>query len=173
MMENFNLKEKEDDFMEKNGFTPEQYQELEKYIDSLSEKKNALISVLHKAQEIFGYLPREVQFFVSQKLEVPSSKVYGVITFYSYFNTEPLGKYSINVCMGTACFVRGADKIIKEFEEKLNISIGETTPDGKFSLNSLRCVGACGLSPVISINEKVYGEVLPAQVKKILAEYPE
>ena len=154
-------------------FSEEQYAELAEYIDSLPEKKDALISVLHRAQQIFGYLPREVQFYVSQKLDVPSSKVYGVITFYSYFTTKPRGKYSINVCMGTACFVRGADKVLEEFEKALNIELGDMTPDGKFSLNSLRCVGACGLAPVVNVNEKVYGDVKPNQVKKILAEYPE
>ncbi|HAE62261.1 MAG TPA: NADH-quinone oxidoreductase subunit NuoE [Eubacteriaceae bacterium] len=159
--------------METSLFTKEQFDELEQFIEAIPDKKDALISVLHKAQHIFGYLPREVQFFISQKLNVPSSKVYGVITFYSYFTTVPKGKYSINVCLGTACFVRGADKIVNEFEKKLGIKVGETTEDGRFSLDGLRCVGACGLAPVVMVNEKVYGRIKPEEVNKILVEYSE
>lgn len=159
--------------METSLFTKEQFDELEQFIEAIPDKKDALISVLHKAQHIFGYLPREVQFFISQKLNVPSSKVYGVITFYSYFTTVPKGKYSINVCLGTACFVRGADKIVNEFEKKLGIKVGETTEDGRFSLYGLRCVGACGLAPVVMVNEKVYGRIKPEEVNKILVEYSE
>jgi NADH-quinone oxidoreductase E subunit len=159
--------------METSLFTKEQFDELEQFIEAIPDKKDALISVLHKAQHIFGYLPREVQFFISQKLNVPSSKIYGVITFYSYFTTVPKGKYSINVCLGTACFVRGADKIVNEFEKKLGIKVGETTEDGRFSLDGLRCVGACGLAPVVMVNEKVYGRIKPEEVNKILVEYSE
>jgi NADH-quinone oxidoreductase E subunit len=159
--------------METSLLTKEQYDELEQFIEAIPDKKDALISVLHKAQQIFGYLPREVQFFISQKLNVPSSKVYGVITFYSYFTTVPRGKYQINVCLGTACFVRGADKIVNEFEKKLGIKVGETSEDGKFSLAGLRCVGACGLAPVVMVNEKVYGRIKPDEVNKILVEYSE
>ncbi|SHE33185.1 NADH-quinone oxidoreductase subunit NuoE [Alkalibacter saccharofermentans] len=159
--------------METSMLTKEQYDELEQFIEAIPDKKDALISVLHKAQQIFGYLPREVQFFISQKLNVPSSKVYGVITFYSYFTIEPRGKYQINVCTGTACFVRGAEKIVTEFERKLGIKVGETSEDGKFSIAGLRCVGACGLAPVVIVNEKVYGRIKPEDVNKILIEYSE
>lgn len=147
------------------------FQELNNFIDSLETKDGALIEVLHRAQEIFGYLPKEVQTFVAKKLNLPLSKVYGVITFYSYFTTEPRGKNVINICMGTACFVRGSGDILKEFEKELGIKNGETTPDMKYTLGSLRCVGACGLAPVVTINDKVYGHFQKSDVKNILKEY--
>jgi NADH-quinone oxidoreductase subunit E len=147
------------------------YKQLEEFIDSLPDKKGALIEVLHKAQNIFGYLPEEVQLFVGEKLDVPVSKVYGVISFYSYFTTEPRGEHVVNVCMGTACFVRGSANVLTEFEKELGIKTGETTADGKFTIEVLRCVGACGLAPVVTINDRVYGHVTAAEVKKILAEY--
>lgn len=149
----------------------DKFNELEDFINSLEEKKGALIEVLHKAQHIFGYLPKDVQLFISKKLNIPSSKVFGVVTFYSYFTTKPRGKYVINVCLGTVCFVKGSDKIIEKFEQKLNIKCGETTPDGNFTLEGLRCVGACGLAPVVVINEKVYGHVSIDDVEKILSNY--
>ncbi len=127
--------------------------------------------MLHKAQHIFGYLPNEVQEFVAKKLDISVSKVYGVITFYSYFTTEPKGENVINVCMGTACFVKGAGDVLSEFENKLNIKVGETTKDGKFTLQVLRCVGACGLAPVVTINDKVYGHFTKNEVDKVLEEY--
>jgi len=147
------------------------FKELEDFINSLPSKDGALIEVLHKAQHIFGYLPKEVQTFVANKLNLPISKVYGVVTFYSFFTTEPRGKNVINVCMGTACFVRGAGDVLREFEKELGIKSGQTTEDMKFTLGSLRCVGACGLAPVLTINDKVYGHCTPDQVKSILAEY--
>ncbi len=153
--------------LEKN----QMFKELEDFINSLPSKDGALIEVLHKAQHIFGYLPKEVQTFVANKLNLPISKVYGVVTFYSFFTTEPRGKNVINVCMGTACFVRGAGDVLREFEKELGIKSGQTTEDMKFTLGSLRCVGACGLAPVLTINDKVYGHCTPDQVKSILAEY--
>lgn len=155
----------------KNECMEEKYKQLEEFINSLPDKKGALIEVLHKAQHIFGYLPKEVQLFVGEKLDVPASKVFGVVTFYSYFATEPRGEYVVNVCMGTACFVRGAGDVLAEFEKQLTVKSGQTTADGKFTLGSLRCVGACGLAPVVTINDKVYGHVTKAEVAKILAEY--
>lgn len=156
-----------------NHINDEKYAILSDYIDNLSDKKGALIEVLHKAQEIFKYLPNEVQNFIAKKLDIPVSKVYGVVTFYSYFATEPRGEYVINVCMGTACFVRGAASVLEEFQSRLNIKVGETTPDGKFTLEVLRCVGACGLAPVVTINDRVYGHFTKDQVPKVLAEYSE
>nr|WP_055668926.1 NAD(P)H-dependent oxidoreductase subunit E [Desnuesiella massiliensis] len=156
-----------------NHINDEKYAILSDYVDSLSDKKGALIEVLHKAQEIFKYLPNEVQNFIAEKLDIPLSKVYGVVTFYSYFATEPRGEYVINVCMGTACFVRGAASVLEEFQNRLNIKVGETTPDGKFTLEVLRCVGACGLAPVVTINDRVYGHFTKDQVPKVLAEYSE
>lgn len=147
------------------------YQELEAYINELGAKSEELIAILHRAQHIFGYLPREVQEFIADKLHINVSKVYGVVTFYSFFTMERKGKYVINVCLGTACFVRGADKILKEFEARLGIKNGETTADGKFTLSSLRCVGACGLAPVVQVNGKTYGNATIETVKEIIEEY--
>jgi NADH-quinone oxidoreductase subunit E/NADP-reducing hydrogenase subunit HndA len=130
-----------------------------------------LINVLHGAQEMFGYLPAEVQEVVAQELNVSVAHVYGVVTFYSFFSMLPKGKHPISICMGTACYVRGAEKVLDEFKRQLDVKVGETTPDGKFSLSCLRCVGACGLAPVVTVGERVYGRVSPEDVKKILTEY--
>lgn len=157
--------------MLKESLNKDKFNELENFINSLKEKKGALIEVLHKAQHIFGYLPKDVQLFISKKLNIPSSKVFGVVSFYSYFTTKPRGEYVINICLGTVCFVKGADKIMEKFEQELNIKCGETTPDGKFTLEGLRCVGACGLAPVVVVNEKVYGKVSLDDVEKILSNY--
>ena len=153
------------------GLDNKKYQELAKYIEELDYKPTELIAILHRAQHLFGYLPREVQEFIAEKLNINVSKVYGVVTFYSFFTMEKKGKYVINICMGTACFVRGADKILKEFENKLGIKNGETTADGKFTLSTLRCVGACGLAPVVQVNGKTYGNATLETVAQILEEY--
>ena len=158
------------DFVSRNKHL---FDKLDNFIDSLPTKNGALIEVLHHAQEIFGYLPKEVQLYISKKLDIPPSKVYGVVSFYSYFTTEPKGKYKISVCLGTVCFVKGADKILAEFEKELGIKVGETTKDLTFSLEGLRCVGACGLAPVVVINGKVYGQVKPSDVSKIIDSYKE
>lgn len=129
-----------------------------------------LINILHKAQHLFGYLPAEVQQIIARQLKIPVSRVYGVVTFYTFFTMTPKGEHPISVCMGTACYVRGAEKVLDEFKRLLKIEVGETTQDGKFSLSSLRCVGACGLAPVVLIGEKVYGRVVPGDVEKILKE---
>ncbi|NLP47121.1 MAG: NADH-quinone oxidoreductase subunit NuoE [Epulopiscium sp.] len=149
----------------------EKLHQLDDFIDGMSNQKGELISILHKAQEIFGYLPKELQQHIAKKLNIPVSKVYGVVSFYSFFNMEPKGEHPISVCMGTACYVRGAEKVLNEFKKQLNLEVGETTPDGKFSLLSLRCVGACGLAPVVMVGEKVYGHVTPEMVKEIIKEY--
>src|SRR6056297_2509115 len=138
---------------------------------SFDYKPGELINVLHKTQEHFGYLPAEVQEVVADQLKVPVAKVYGVVTFYSFFTMLPQGKYPVSICTGTACYVRGADNVLQEFKRQLNIEVGETTDDGKFSLNCLRCVGACGLAPVVLVGDKTYGRVAPDGVKDILAEY--
>jgi NADH-quinone oxidoreductase subunit E/NADP-reducing hydrogenase subunit HndA len=152
-------------------FTEEMYQELEQFIDSMPSTKGELIRVLHKAQEIFGYLPDEVQKFVGKKLDVPTAKVFGVVSFYSYFTMIPKGENDIAICLGTACYVRGSEKILEALTKELGIGVGETTPDGKFSITGLRCIGACGLAPVITIGEKVYGRITPDMVSGILDEY--
>lgn len=149
------------------------FDQLDNFIDSLETRKGALIQVLHHAQGIFGFLPKEVQLYIAKALNVAPSKVYGVVSFYSYFTTEPRGEYKISVCLGTVCFVKGADKILAQFEKELGIKSGETTKDLKFSLEGLRCVGACGLAPVVVVNGKVYGQVKPEDVTSILDNYRE
>lgn len=129
-----------------------------------------LINILHKVQEVMGYLPAPVQQLIATQLRIPVSKVYGVVTFYTFFTMTPKGEHPVSVCMGTACYVRGAEKVLDEFKRVLKINVGETTPDGRFSLSSLRCVGACGLAPVVLIGEKVYGRVVPGEVEKIIRE---
>ena len=147
-------------------------EELDNLIDSLEvADESALIFVLKEAQGIFGYLPKEVQLHIADKLGVSPSKVYGVVSFYSYFSTNPIGEYKISVCLGTVCFVKGSDKVMAEFEKQLGIKAGETTEDLKFTLEGLRCVGACGLAPVVVVNGKVYGQATPDDVSKILDNY--
>jgi len=140
---------------------------------SFNNEPIELINVLHKCQEHFGYLPAEIQEVIAENLNVSVAKVYGVVSFYSFFTMKPKGKHPISLCMGTACYVRGADKILDEFKKELKLEVGQTTPDGKFSLSTLRCVGACGLAPVVLIGEKTYGRLAPDDVKKILKEYEE
>ena len=149
------------------------FDELDTFIDNLEDKSSSLIAVLHKAQEIFGYLPEEVQKHVAAKLQQPLSEVNGVVTFYSYFSEKPTGRTVINVCMGTACFVRGSGEILEEFERKLHIKVGETTEDERFTMQMLRCVGACGLAPVVTVNDRVYGHFEKHMVSKIIDEYNE
>src|SRR5574344_231558 len=138
---------------------------------SFNNAPENLINCLQKVQEHFGYLPAEVQELVASCMNVSVAKVYGVVTFYSFFTMKPKGQYPISICTGTACFVRGADKIVAEFENVLGIKVGGTTPDGKFSLSTLRCVGACGLAPVAMIGGKTYGRLSPDMVQEILANY--
>ena len=151
--------------------TPEQEQKLLEVIEQNKEIPGALLPVLHEAQEIYGYLPIEVQQMVADGLGIPLSEVYGVATFYSRFSLTPKGKHQISVCLGTACYVKGSDKVLEEVEKMLGIKSGECTPDGLFSIESCRCVGACGLAPVMMIDEEVYGKLTPAEVHKILADY--
>jgi NADH-quinone oxidoreductase subunit E/NADP-reducing hydrogenase subunit HndA len=133
--------------------------------------KGELINVLHKTQNTFGYLPEDVQEIIAENLNTSLAHVYGVVSFYSFFTMTPKGEHPINICMGTACYVRGAEKILHEFRTLLDIKVGETTKDEKFSLSSLRCIGACGLAPVVLVGEKVYGRVTLDSVKEILDDY--
>lgn len=149
----------------------EKVKKLETIIAEHKEMKGALIPVLHEAQELFGYLPEKVQQMIADGLGVSLAEVYGVATFYSRFTLTPKGKYNIQVCLGTACYVKGADKVLEKLEQLLGIKAGETTEDGKFSIQDTRCVGACGLAPVMVINEEVYGKVTPDMVEEILSKY--
>ncbi|ADK14540.1 MULTISPECIES: NAD(P)H-dependent oxidoreductase subunit E [Clostridium] len=149
----------------------EKLKELSSYIDSLEEKEGSLISVLHRAQDIFGYLPEELQTFIANKLDISAAKVFGVVTFYSYFTMKPKGKHVISICMGTACFVKGAENILEEFRNQLKVKDGFTTEDGLFTIDILRCVGACGLAPVVVVDGTVHGKVKVEDVKGILSQY--
>lgn len=144
--------------------------ELDNFIEEINAKETDLIAVLHRAQNLFGYISEEVLSHISKKIGVPKASIYGVVSFYSYFTTEPRGKNVINVCMGTACFVRGSEKILREFESQLRIKSGETTIDKNFTIDSLRCVGACGLAPVVMVNDKVYGRAETSDVARIISE---
>lgn len=150
---------------------PQQIEKIHAICDSYGNQPGELINILHKTQGTFGYLPAEVQEVVAEKLDIPSAKVYGVVTFYSFFTMIPRGQYPVSVCTGTACYVRGAEKVLQEFKEQLNIQVGETSGDGKFSLSCLRCVGACGLAPVVLIGDKTYGRVAPDDVADIIDQY--
>ena len=148
-----------------------QFQEIRAACEFYDHSEEALIQILHRAQEVFGYLRDDVVRFVAAELRLPLSRVYGVVTFYSFFSTVPLGRHTIMVCMGTACYVRGADKLVQQFEEQLGILVGDTTRDGLFSLRTARCIGACGMAPVVVIGEDVHSKVQPGQVAKILKAY--
>ena len=151
--------------------TPEQEKRLNDVIHEHLNDKGALMPVLQKAQDIYGYLPIEVQKMIAAGLNVPLEEVYGVATFYSQFSLYPKGKYKISVCLGTACYVKGSGKIYEKLQEKLHISGGECTEDGKFSLDACRCIGACGLAPVMTINDDVYGRLTGDELDEILAKY--
>lgn len=153
-----------------NG-TKEQEEALHKCIQEMKHEKGALMPIMQKAQEIYGYLPYEVQKIISDDMDIPMEKIYGVATFYSQFNLEPKGKYQISVCLGTACYVKGSGEIYDKIKSVLGIEGGQCTPDGKFSLDACRCIGACGLAPVMMINDEVYGKLKAEEVEAILAKY--
>ena len=151
--------------------TPEQEAKLQDAIARHKEDPVAVMPVLQEAQEIYGYLPIEVQTMVAEGLGVSLEEVYGVSTFYSQFALSPKGKYNISVCLGTACYVKGSGDVLERLKEKLGIDVGECTPDEKFSLEACRCIGACGLAPVLTVNDEVYGRLVPDDVDDILAKY--
>ena len=153
-----------------NG-TKEQEAELMKVIEAHKNQKGALMPVLQQAQEIYGYLPIEVQKIISDNMDIPMEKIYGVATFYSQFSLNPKGRYTISVCLGTACYVKGSGDIYNRLMEELNIAGGECTPDGKFSLEACRCIGACGLAPVFTVNDDVYGRLTVDDVPDIIKKY--
>ncbi|MBO4696522.1 MAG: NAD(P)H-dependent oxidoreductase subunit E [Lachnospiraceae bacterium] len=151
--------------------TEEQKQQLLQVIRELKDERGALMPILQKAQDIYGYLPIEVQKMISDETGIPLEKVYGVVTFYAQFSLYPKGKYAISVCLGTACYVKGSGDIYNKLSEKLGIEGGQCTPDGKFSLDACRCIGACGLAPVMTINGEVYGKLTVDKLDEILAKY--
>ena len=151
--------------------TKEQEEKLLKVIAEHKGEEGALIPVMHEAQDIYGYLPIEVQKMISEGLNVPLAEVYGVATFYARFTLEPKGEHHIGVCLGTACYVKGSGKILEKIQKNLGIEVGGCTPDGKFSLEATRCIGACGLAPVLTIGEDVYGRLTEDEIDGILAKY--
>ena len=151
--------------------TAEQEAALKAVIDSHKSDKSLLMAVMQKAQDIYGYLPIEVQTMIADECGIPLEKVYGVATFYSQFSLYPKGKYKISVCLGTACYVKGSGDIYEKLQELLGIEGGQCTPDGKFSLDACRCIGACGLAPVLTINDDVYGRLTAAEMADVLAKY--
>jgi NADP-reducing hydrogenase subunit HndA len=151
--------------------TREQEARLLAVMEEHRDMKGALISVLQAAQDIYGYLPLEVQKIISANMDIPLEEIYGVASFYAQFSLNPKGKYKISCCLGTACYVKGAGKFYEQISDGLGIKSGECTPDGKFSLDACRCIGACGLAPVMTVNDDVYGRLTKDEVDKILAKY--
>jgi NADH:ubiquinone oxidoreductase subunit E len=149
----------------------QKYDEIDNIIDLYRDKEGSLIQILHLAQQIYGYLPLDLQQHIAGSLNKPLSEVSGVVTFYSFFSTKPRGKHTIRVCLGTACYVRGGKKLIEKLQENLDIKVGETTKDGLFTLEIARCIGACGLAPAIMIDDTVHKQVNVNKLKSILAQY--
>lgn len=148
-------------------------QELVDHIEEWRDKPGNLIMILHKVQEEFGFIPRDAAKKVAKMLNVPLAKIYGVITFYHYFKLNKPGKYNIQVCMGTACYLKGGEDILEELEKLLGIGINQVTADGQFSIEAVRCVGACGLAPVVIVGENVFGKLTKDKLPEILAKYQE
>ena len=151
----------------------DKYALLQEAIAELKDQPGALMPVLQRAQGIFGCVPMDVQKIIAEGLGVTLSEVYGVATFYSQFHLEPNGKYTISVCLGTACYVKGSQKVLDRLSQELNTPVGKTSPDGLFTLNATRCLGACGLAPVMTVNDEVYGRLVPDDIPGILAKYRE
>ncbi len=166
---------KKKDIIDVSSLDETKLKQLDGYIEDLTtvNNKEALIPTLYKAQALFGYLPQNLQWYIAKKLKLSSAHVNGVVTFYSFFSEKPLGKHTISVCMGTACFVKGADKILKRVQELTGASTDAMSEDGLFSVKDVRCIGACGLAPVMTIDDKVYGKVKPESLDDILAKYKE
>lgn len=151
--------------------TDDRLEKVKEAIRNFKGMKGALIPVLHKVQNLYGYLPEVVLQVVSEELDVPMTEIYGVASFYSFFSLEPKGKYVIRVCLGTACYIKGAQELLDRLSKELHVQVQKTTEDGKFTLDATRCLGACGLAPVMMIGEKVYGRLTPRDISKILEEY--
>ena len=151
--------------------TPEQSKRLQAVIAERKDQPGALMPILQQAQEIYGYLPIEVQTTIAQALDIPLEEVYGVVTFYAQFSLYPKGQYKISVCLGTACYVKGSQAVLDKIVARLGCPVGSISPDGKYSVDANRCVGACGLAPVMMVNDDVYGRMTPDQVDDVLAKY--
>ena len=154
--------------------TQDKLDQLSAFMDEVSQKEYAesyLIAVLHKAQALYGYLPQDVMDQVADKMQIPTAHIWGVATFYHYFNLKPVGKNIVSVCMGTACYVKGADKVLEALKRELGIQVGETTEDKLFTLQEARCLGACGIAPVIMINDKIYGELDAKKTVDLINQY--
>lgn len=154
--------------------TQDKLEQLSAFMDEVSQQEYAesyLIAVLHKAQELYGYLPQDVMDQVAEKMQIPTAHIWGVATFYHYFNLKPVGKNIVSVCMGTACYVKGADKVLEALKRELGIKVGETTEDKLFTLQEARCLGACGIAPVIMINDKIYGELDAKKTVDLINQY--
>ncbi|KUO62527.1 MAG: hydrogenase [Gracilibacter sp. BRH_c7a] len=149
----------------------QKYEKIAEIIAKYKNQAGSLIQVLHAAQNIYGYLPLELQRFIAAGMDKPLAEVSGVITFYSFFSTQPKGKHTIRVCMGTACYVRGGKKLVDRLEDILKVQVGETTEDRKYTLDIARCIGACGLAPAMMIDDVVYKQVNPDKLETILAKY--
>ncbi len=149
----------------------QQKEELRKIVNKWKDKKGNLIMVFHEIQDKYGYVPRDISMVLAQMLDIPLARIYEVLTFYNYFKLTPPGKHNISVCMGTACYLKGAEDLLKKFKDILNIKEGETTKDGLFQLNEVRCLGCCGLAPVVTIDKKVYGKVKKEKIPEILSNY--
>ena len=156
---------------EKNCMDEKLANEMKELLKNYSQDKSNLIQILNEVQEKYGYIPKQSQIEISNYLSIPMAEIYGVITFYSRFTLEPKGKYNISVCLGTACFVKGSQALLDRLKERQKIEEGETTPDGKFSIDATRCVGACGLAPVFTINNEVYGKATVKKLDEVLDEY--
>jgi NADH-quinone oxidoreductase subunit E len=157
--------------MTKNYLTEENFAKLHEVIESHKDMQGPLMPILHEAQHIFGAIPLEVQKTISEKMNVPLAEIYGVVTFYSQFTLEPKGEYLISICLGTACYVRGAQQLIDKVVELTGVGVGKTSLDGKYSLEATRCIGACGLAPVLTVNEDVYGRLVVADIPGIIQKY--
>ena len=147
------------------------YDQIAKVIDTYKEKEGSLIMVLHAAQQIYGYLPLELQKFIADRMGIPLSAVYGVVSFYSFFSPPERGRHTIRICLGTACYVRGGKKLVDALEEKLQVKVGGVTADKKFTLEVARCIGACGLAPAIMVDNEVYKTMSPATLDSMLKQY--
>lgn len=157
--------------LEDDALSKDRLSKLDAYIDSMEDKEGMLIHILHRAQHLFGYLPPELQLYIARRINIPAAKVYGVVSFYSYFTQTKRGDHTVSICMGTACFVKGAEQVRDAMMKELKVKVDETTKDDQFTLKEIRCIGACGLAPAIMVDDKVYGHMNDENVKTVLITY--